>query len=171
MKNYKQCIFSQATNCTLLNGKAAMKILNKTALASYRVLERVEAGIVLTGAEVKAVRAHHVDLAGSYVKIIGSEAYLVNAKIYPYEYARVEGYDESRTRKLLLHKKEIIALKSRMVQGNFILVPISLYESNGFIKLQLALSRGRKRHEKKRDLKVKDLKREAEYELKSMRKV
>jgi len=144
---------------------------NKSVPSSHHILEKVEAGIVLTGAEVKAVKTKRVDLTGSYVKIIGSETYLVNAKIYPYEYARNEGYEETRTRKLLLHKTEIIALKSRLSQGNLTLVPLSLYERNGFIKLELALARGKKKYEKKRDLKEKDLEREAAYELKSMRKV
>ena len=148
-----------------------MKIFNKQAPSSYNILEKLEAGIALLGSEVKAVKGGHADLSSSYVKIIGSEAYLVNAKIFPYEYARVEGYDEARTRKLLLHKKEIISLKSRLAQGNLTMVPLSLYEKDQFIKVQLALSRGKKRVEKKRALKERDLKREAEIELKNMSKL
>lgn len=148
-----------------------MKIFNKKAPSSYNTLEKLEAGIALLGSEVKAVKAGHADLSSSYVKIIGSEAYLVNAKIFPYEYARVEGYDEARTRKLLLHKKEIIALKSRLAQGNLAMVPLSLYEKDHFIKVQLALSRGKKKFEKKRAQREKDLEREAELELKNMSKL
>lgn len=148
-----------------------MKIFNKSAPSSYHIFEKVEAGIVLTGAEVKAVKTKRADLTGSYVKIIGSEAYLVNAKIYPYEYARTEGYDEARTKKLLLHKKEIIALKSRLAQGNLTLVPLSLYERNGFIKLELGLGQGKKKYEKKRDLKKRDLERETKQELKNVIKL
>jgi len=87
-----------------------MKIVNKKAFFDYEILERFEAGINLIGAEVKAIRLGHADLTGSFVKIIGSEAYLVNAKIFPYKFSRVEGYSEDRTRKLLLHKKELLKI-------------------------------------------------------------
>lgn len=148
-----------------------MKIFNKNAPASFNFLEKIEAGIVLLGSEVKAVRENHADLTGSYVKILGSEAFLINASIFPYKYARSEGYEEKRTRKLLLHKKEIIALKSRLEQGNLVLVPVCLYTSKQNIKVELALSRGRKQYEKKRLLKERDLQRETQLELKNMGKM
>src|SRR5438445_387769 len=106
-----------------------MKISNRRAFYDYAITDRFEAGIHLLGAEVKAVRLGHADLSGSYVKIMGSEAYLINAKIFPYEYARPENYDSKRTRKLLLHKKQLIALKSKMDGSNLTLVPISLYNT------------------------------------------
>src|SRR3989344_586903 len=112
-----------------------MKITNKRAFFDYQILERIEAGINLYGAEVKAVRLGHADLTGSHVRIMGSEAYLINAKIFPYQYSRPENYDEQRTRKLLLHKKEIIALKSKTEGQNLALVPVSLYTTKSFIKL------------------------------------
>src|SRR3989344_9066487 len=104
-----------------------MKIVNKKAFFDYQISERIEAGINLNGAEVKAIRLGMTDLKGSFVKIIGSEAYLINAKIFPYKYSRPENYDEKRTRKLLLHKKELIALKSKTEGQNLTLVPVSLY--------------------------------------------
>lgn len=143
-----------------------MKVQNKTAQLQYKIEEKVEAGIVLLGSEVKAVKGGFVDISGSYVKILGSEAYLINAKIFPYKFSRLENYDEARTRKLLLHKREVIALKSRLTQGNFTLTPLSLYTKDGLIKLEIALVRGKKQHEKKRALKERDLKREAEEALK-----
>ena len=82
-----------------------MKILNKTAPSRFKIEEKYEAGIELLGSEVKAIRLGHVDLNSSYVKIMSGEAYLINAKIFPYKFSRVEGYSEDRTRKLLLHKK------------------------------------------------------------------
>src|SRR5258708_31533138 len=103
-----------------------MKISNKRAFFDYEIKEHMEAGINLTGAEVKAVRLGHADLSGSFVRIKGSEAYLVNAKIYPYKYARPEDYDETRSRKLLLHKKEIISLKSKIDGLNLTIVPMSV---------------------------------------------
>jgi len=82
-----------------------MKITNRRAFFDYQLLDRFEAGINLYGHEVKSVRGGKADLAGSFVRIIGSEAYLVNAKIFPYQPGQVEDYDERRTRKLLMHKK------------------------------------------------------------------
>jgi len=96
---------------------------------------------------------------------MGSEAYLINAKIFPYEYARPEGFDEKRTRKLLLHKKEIIALKSKTEGQNLTLVPVSLYTTKSFIKLEIALGKGKKQYDKKETIKKKDIQREVEQEL------
>lgn len=144
-----------------------MKILNSKPNIS-KILEKIEAGIVLLGSEVKAIRLGHVDLGSSYVKIIGSEAYLINAKIFPYEYSRIENYDEQRTRKLLLHKKEILALKSKLDQGNFTLVPLSLYIKNGNIKLEIALGKGQKAFERRKDSKKRVMERVAQRELKNL---
>lgn len=142
-----------------------MKISNKRAFFDYQLFDRLEAGIRLTGAEVKAIRLGHADLTGSHVRITGSEAYLLNAQIFPYAYARPEGYDERRTRKLLLHKKEILALKSKMEGQNLTLVPVSMYNTRNLIKLELALAKGKKKYEKKEAKKRKDIDRELEREL------
>lgn len=142
-----------------------MKIVNKKAFRDYELLDRFEAGIQLYGSEVKAVRLGHADLSGSFVRISGSEAYLVNSKVFPYKYARIENFDEGRTRKLLLHKKEIIALKSKMEGSNLTVVPISLYTKENLIKVELALGKGKKEYQKKEALKRKDVEREIEQEL------
>ena len=144
-----------------------MKITNKRAFYDYLITDRFEAGINLNGAEVKAIKMEHADLTGSYVRIIGSEAYLVNAKIFPYEYARPENYDESRTRKLLLHKNEIISLKHKTDGANLTLVPISFYEKHGLIKLEVGIGKGKKKFDKKEAKKKADLDREIEQELAS----
>lgn len=141
-----------------------MKITNKRAFFDYQILERFEAGINLVGAEVKAVRLGHADLTGSHVRIMGNEAYLINAKIFPYKYSRPENYDEQRTRKLLLHKNEIIALKSKTEGQNLTLVPVSLYTTKSFIKLEIALGKGKKQYDKKDSIKKKDIQREVEEE-------
>lgn len=143
-----------------------MKITNRRAFYDYELLERIEAGINLSGAEVKAVRDGHADLTGSFVRITGSEAYLVNANIFPYKYARPEGYEEKRTRKLLLHKKEIVALKSRIEASNLTIVPVSLYNAKNFIKAQLALAKPKKQFDKKETLKKKDIERDTQEALK-----
>lgn len=144
-----------------------MKITNKRAFYDYLITDKFEAGINLNGAEVKAVKLEHADLTGSYVRIIGSEAYLVNAKIFPYEYARPDGYDESRTRKLLLHKNEIISLKHKTDGAGLALVPISFYEKHGLIKLEVGVGKGKKKFDKKEAKKKADLDREIEQELAS----
>jgi len=143
-----------------------MKIGNKR-ISQFKLEEKLEAGIVLLGSEVKAARLGHADITGSYVKIIGNEAYLVGAKIFPYKFSRIEGYDEKRTRKLLLHKKELLVLKSRLDQGNFTLVPTALYLKNGNFKLEIALGKGTKEHERRKNAKQKVLNRVQERELKN----
>jgi SsrA-binding protein len=143
-----------------------MKIVNRKATFDYSVLERFEAGIHLLGAEVKAARAGQVDLHGSFAKIMGSEVYLINAKILPYKFARPEVYDARRTRKLLLHKKQIISLKSKIEGANLTIVPLSMYTKGSLIKLELALAKSKKKFEKKELLKKQDLDREIEETLK-----
>lgn len=143
------------------------KITNQKAFYNYEIQERFEAGINLYGFEVKAVRLGHADLSGSFVRIVGSEAYLINAKIFPYQYARPDDYDQKRTRKLLLHKKEIISLKSKSEAGKLTLVPISLYNTHGFIKAEIALGKPKKQFDKREAIKRKDLDREVEENLKN----
>ena len=139
-----------------------MKIANPKAFFDYQIIETLEAGINLTGSEVKAVRLGHADLKGSYARIVGNEAYLVNAKILPYTYARPENYDPIRTRKLLLHKKELISLKSKLDAQNLTLVPLSLYTTSHYIKLQIGLGKGKKQYQKREAIKQRDLDRELE---------
>lgn len=146
-----------------------MKITNAKAFHEFQILEHFEAGIILYGSEVKALRLGHADLKGSYVKIIGGEAFLIGSKIFPYEYARPEQYDPSRTRKLLLHKKELIALKSKIEASNLTIVPISLYTNKQLIKLELALAHPKKQFEKRETLKKKQLERDIEIALKEKR--
>ncbi len=143
-----------------------MKIINKQLNRNYTIVERLETGIVLLGSEVKAIRSNHVNLDGAHVRILDGEAYLVNAKIFPYKFSRVENYDESRSRKLLIHKKELTALKSRLDQGNFTLVPVALYLKNNRIKLEIALVKGKAQHEKRSELRRKAIDRDVERELK-----
>lgn len=141
-----------------------MKIFNKKATFDYTILERLEAGVNLTGAEVKSVKSGHATLEGSFVRIMGSEAYLVNAQIFPYIYARPEGYDPKRTRKLLLHKSELISLKSKIEGSNLTMVPISWYTRGPLVKLEIGLARGKKQYEKRETKRREDQKRELERE-------
>ncbi|MFI5265263.1 MAG: SsrA-binding protein SmpB [Candidatus Levyibacteriota bacterium] len=145
-----------------------MRIVNKTAPRDFAVEQKFEAGVVLLGQEVKAVKLGHADLTGSYVKVIGLEAYLVNARIFPYAFARTEGYQETRTRKLLLHKKQLLELKNKLAEGKHTLVGLALYATkSGLIKVEIGLAKGKKQADKRLDLKKRTLEREAEIELKN----
>lgn len=142
-----------------------MKITNRRAYYDYQILDKLEAGIRLTGPEVKSVKGERVSLAGSFVKIIGSEAYLVNALIPLYEYARPVDYDERRTRKLLLHKSQLISLKTKLASENLTLVPLSLYTKKGLIKVEIGLAKGKRAYEKREAIKRRDLERDVESQI------
>ena len=144
-----------------------MKIVNRF-IKSYKPLEKLEAGIVLLGSEVKALRAGHADITGAYIRLSGSEAYLVNGKIFPYKFSRLEGYQEDRSRKLLLHRKEIIALKSKMDQGKFTIVPLSIYLRDDNFKLEIALVETKNKQEKRKDKRRDAIDREQERDLKDL---
>lgn len=141
-----------------------MRIVHKRAQFDYEALEKFEAGVQLTGAEVKSLVGGHASLEGSHVRIIGSEVYLVNAQIFPYVYARPEGYDPKRTRKLLLHKREILRLKNRIEGANLALIPQAWYNKGPKIKLSVALARGKKEYQKREKKRREDIKRELERE-------
>ena len=139
-----------------------MKIINRSVYHDYQISETLEAGIKLTGPEVKSVKGGRVSLTGAFVRIIGSEVYLLNASIQPYTFARVENYDPRRTRKLLLSKKEIMALKGRVEGANLTLVPVSIYDKHGLIKTGVGIARGKKQYEKRELIKRREQKRELE---------
>jgi len=144
-----------------------MRIYNRKFRRDYQEVEKYEVGIALTGPEVKSVRAGRIRLEDSFAKIMGSEVYLINAEISVYEYARPQGYDSRRTRKLLLHKREIIRLKTKLAgPGGLTIVPVSCYNKDSLIKLEIALAKGRKGLEKKRLEKKRDIEREQKREAK-----
>lgn len=143
-----------------------MKIVNKKARYDYFIEDKFEAGIVLYGHEVKAIKAGQVDLFGSHVRIVGAEAYLIGARIYTYKYARPDGYDEKRTRKLLLHKKQIISLKTKLESSNLTLIPLSLYTRDNLVKLEVGLGKGKKKYQKKEEIKRRDIQKDIEREIK-----
>lgn len=142
-----------------------MKILipNKKAKFNYKIVDTIEAGIVLTGAEVKAIRRNSVDFTGSHVNILANEVYVLNLHI------GVDGDKDTRkTRKLLLKKKEILKLKSLKTSDNLTLIPTKLYNSRAHIKLEIGLARGKKRRGKKETVKQRDITRDIERELKEL---
>jgi len=144
-----------------------MKIINRKFNRDYQELERYEAGISLTGAEVKSIRAGRMKLEDSFVRILGSEVYLVNAEIPIYEYSRPQEYDLRRTRKLLLHKSEILRIKGKISShSGLTLAPISCYNKHGLVKLEIALAKGRKSVDKKNLEKKRDIERQEKREVK-----
>lgn len=144
-----------------------MKIDNKYA-KTYKVEDKMEAGIALLGSEVKALRLGHGDISSAYVRITGSEAYLINAKIFPYKFSRIEGYREDRTRKLLLHKREILALKMKMDQGKFTIIPLSMYLKDDNFKVGIALVLAKNKKDRHNDARNKARDRDIERELKNI---
>lgn len=144
-----------------------MKIINKKAGFNYTLTDKFEAGVALTGAEVKSLFAGKASLDEAYVKIIDGELFLLNGHIHPYEYADTRHIDPKRTRKLLLHKEELLSLTNKMQQKNLIPVPVAWYNKGHQIKLEIALARGKKMWEKREALKKADLARETETELKN----
>ena len=141
-----------------------MKIFNKTAPSRFEVEEKFEAGIELLGSEVKAIRLGHADLNSAYVKIMSGEAFLINAKIFPYQFSRVEGYMENRTRKLLLHKKELLSMKNKLDTGKYTIAPLSLYLKRGKFKLEIGVAKGKKDRDRRKDQKQQAINRDRERE-------
>ena len=140
--------------------------LNKKARHLYEFLEKYEAGLVLSGSEVKSLRAGRISFKDGYVKFAGGEAFLVGVHIAPYENAADDtGHEPERPRKLLLHVAEINAMRSKVEQKGLTVVPIRVYFKNGRAKAEIALARGKKVFDRRDDLKNRDLDRDAAREL------
>ncbi len=135
---------------------------NRKAHHEYEMLEEYEAGLVLTGTEVKSVRAGHINLKESYVRISNGEAFLLNSHISHYEQGNINNHDPLRTRKLLLHRKELDYLAGKVKEQGLALIPLKVYLKNRRIKLAFALARGKKLYDKRQSLKEKELKRDVE---------
>lgn len=139
-----------------------MEVTNRHAFQDYAIEEKYEAGIKLTGAEVKSVKEGKIILTGSYVKIVGNEVLLINATISPYKFSSYQNEDPKRTRKLLLHKKEILKIQTRLARTSLTIVPLKCYTTHGLVKLEIALARGKKQYEKREELRKKAVQREVE---------
>lgn len=135
--------------------------LNKRATFDYEILETFEAGLVLSGAEVKAVRDGQVSLKAAYITLSKGEPWLINAHISPYKKAgKMPGYEPTKTRKLLLKKSEINRLINQKNQGGLTIIPLKLYTKHHRIKLEIGLGRGRKKFDKREVIKKRDINRE-----------
>ena len=137
-----------------------MEILNRKARFNYEIIDTIECGIVLKGTEIKSIRGGKANIKDSYGIIRNNEVYILNMHISPYENGGVFNHQETRTRKLLLHKKEILKLKNKLELEGFTLIPLKLYFVNGKAKIELGLCKGKKLYDKREDSKKRDVERE-----------
>lgn len=134
-----------------------MNLRNKKAFFNYEILETFEVGIILTGSEVKSIREGRVNLGDAYVKVLNGELFLLGADIPKYKFNGSDYYDATRTRKLLVKRKELLYLESKMRQGRLTLVPTSIYTKGDKIKLTVGLARGKRNRDKKLTERERDL--------------
>lgn len=144
-----------------------IEINNRKAKFDYEILETIEAGIALTGTEVKSIRNGSANLKDSYAIIRRNEVYLLGMHISPYKQGNIFNHEEMRTRKLLLHKKEILKLNNRITMEGITLVPIKLYFHRNRAKILLGVAKGKKLYDKRESIKKRDIEREIKKEYKS----
>jgi SsrA-binding protein len=138
---------------------------NRKAGHEYFLLERLEAGIVLRGSEIKSIRAGQISLAEAYVRVDGNEAWLEDAHIAPYEQASIFNHEPRRPRKLLLHHREIRRLWDEVRQKGVTIVPLRVYLKEGRAKVEIAVAKGKKLYDKRQDIAKRDADREVQREL------
>jgi SsrA-binding protein len=142
---------------------------NRRARHDYNLLERLEAGVVLTGTEVKSLREGHATLQRAFAELRDGEVWLVGAHIPEYAQGNMANHDPDRDRKLLLRRREIDSLLGKVQQRGLTIVPTKLYFKDGRVKVELALARGKEARDKRRDLAERDARRQIDRELKSRR--
>ena len=143
-----------------------MEILNRKASYDYYIESTYEAGIVLTGTEIKSIRNGKVNIKDSYAIIRNNEIYLLNTHISLYEEGNRFNHNEDRTRKLLLHKKEILKLRDKVDIEGYTLIPLKIYFNKNKCKVLIGLAKGKKNYDKREDIKKRDINREIEREYK-----
>ena len=150
----------------MAKGKRRALAQNRKASHEYFIEETYEAGIVLQGTEIKSIRAGRVNINDAHARIMNGEAYLINMHIAPYEQGNRYNHEPTRSRKLLLHRSEINKLIGLTQQQGYTLVPLRLYIKNGVAKILIGLGKGKKRFDKREDLKRKQMKRDIDRALK-----
>jgi len=128
---------------------------NPQATHAYEIVERIEAGLVLQGSEVKSLRQRRASLEGAYASIVGSEVFLHKMHVAPYEQATVFAHEPKQSRKLLLHRAQIERLRGKLAQQGFTLIPLSVYFKGGVAKVELGLGKGRKKGDQRQELRRK----------------
>ena len=140
---------------------------NRKAFHEYHIFDKFNAGMVLTGTEIKSIRKGAINLKDSFVKVDDFEVFLYNCHISPYEQGNRYNHEEKRTRKLLLNKKEIEKLVGKIKKGGYAIVPLEVYLENGWAKIEIALAKGKKLYDKRDDLAKKAQSRDIERAVKS----
>ncbi|MEF9497199.1 SsrA-binding protein SmpB [Chlamydia sp. 04-14] len=144
-------------------------VSNRKALRNYEVLDTLEAGVVLTGTEIKSLRDHGGNLGDAYVAISKGEAWLLNASIAPYRFGNIYNHEERRKRKLLLHRYEIRKLEGKVAQKGVTIIPLGMFLSRGYVKIRLGCCRGKKAHDKRQTIIAREKQREVESAMKRYR--
>ncbi|MCX3067961.1 MULTISPECIES: SsrA-binding protein SmpB [Cetobacterium] len=139
---------------------------NKKAFFDYFIEDRFEAGIELVGSEVKSIKAGKTSIKESFIRIINNEIFIMGMTVVPWSFGSVYNPDERRVRKLLLHKGEIKKLHEKVMQKGYTIVPLNIHLSKGFVKVEIALARGKKNYDKRDSLAKKDQQRSIEREVK-----
>ncbi len=149
--------------------KSAVAV-NKKAYRNFEIVDKYEAGMSLTGSEVKSLRASSADLDGAYARIQDQECWLVGAKIAQYEQAGIYNHEPTRKRKLLLHKAEIAKIQTKLDQRGFTFVPLRIYfNDRGLAKVQVALAKGKRQYDKRKTIAERDQKRNLDRAMKKFR--
>ncbi|MEY4616193.1 MAG: hypothetical protein RJB66_1153 [Pseudomonadota bacterium] len=142
---------------------------NRKARFDYQIIETYEAGISLTGSEVKSIRNKQVQLKDSYVSFVGDEAFLQNAHISEYKASSYNNHEPERLRKLLLHRHELEKIYGALREKGLSCVPLKIYFKNGRIKIEIALAKGKKQHDKRESIKQREAVREVKQQMKHNR--
>ncbi len=137
-----------------------MEILNRKARFDYEISDTYEAGIVLTGTEIKSIRNGNANIKDCYAIIKDDEAYLLNMYIKEYEQGNIFNHNETRTRKLLLHKKEIFKMRDAIMKEGYTLIPLKVYFKGNHAKVEIGVARGKKSYDKREAMKERDIKRD-----------
>jgi SsrA-binding protein len=141
-------------------------VSNRKAHHNYEILETLESGIVLLGTEIKSLRDHGGNLQEAYVVFHRGEAYLKNSSIAPYKFGNIYNHEERRQRKLLLHKRELLRLKSVIDEKGLTIIPLGMYLKHGLVKVRLGVAKGKKAYDKRAALKARQDKREMDRSMK-----
>ncbi|HZS94359.1 MAG TPA: SsrA-binding protein SmpB [Chloroflexota bacterium] len=154
-----------------MKGREPVKVIatNRRAGHDYFIDERLEAGLVLTGTEIKSIRDGHINLREGYARIIDGEPWLVNVHIAPYEQGNRYNHEPMRDRKLLLHKDEISSLVGKVRQRGYTLIPLQVYLKHGKAKVELGLARGKHQYDKREAIAARDARRDIERSLSERR--
>jgi SsrA-binding protein len=141
-------------------------VSNRKAFHNYEILETIESGIVLLGTEIKSLRDHGGNLGEAYVVFHRGQAYLKNSSIAPYKFGNIYNHEERRERKLLLHKRELLRLKSVIDEKGLTIIPLALYLKHGLVKVKLGVAKGKKAYDKRAAIKARDDKRQMDRSMK-----